>query len=253
MLPLLWYFFANLLILEYPDHHQTLISSSLYYPGPRHKISSQSVHNILSNVVHKQTNRQTDKQTIRQTNATKNITSFAKEVITVICTAVLYLILSRKKPDETALHINSDNTCHSLKISGLYNLLARDWKTMLLQSHLLLWRIQKYAHFTTDIANHYKSTFSKPPFIHHCYESRDSVEWEVTPHFYTWSSVGMELQTLWPWVLNVPPSRPHARTNKLTVEIATAGMFKLWLNTLPLCDQISTFKVNTCTNTMVWT
>ena len=65
-------FFVHLLILECPDHHQNLISSSLYYPGPLHKISSQSVHDFLSNVVH----RQTDKQT----NATKNITSFAKEV-----------------------------------------------------------------------------------------------------------------------------------------------------------------------------
>ena len=66
--------FAHLLILEYPDHHQTLSSSSLYYPGPLHKLSSQSIHNFLSNVVHRQTNR--------QTNATKNITSFAKEVTT---------------------------------------------------------------------------------------------------------------------------------------------------------------------------
>ena len=79
MPPLLWCFFAHLLILEYPDHHQNLISSSLYYPGPLHKISSQSVHNFLSNVVH----RQTDRQTNKQTNATKNITSFAKEVIKV--------------------------------------------------------------------------------------------------------------------------------------------------------------------------
>ena len=61
MPPLLWCIFAHLLILEYPDHHQNLISSSLYYPGPLHKISSQSVHNFLSNVVHKQTNKQTDK------------------------------------------------------------------------------------------------------------------------------------------------------------------------------------------------
>ena len=60
-------FFAHLLILEYPDHHQNLISSSLYYPGPLHKISSQSVHNFLSNVVH----RQTDKQP----NTTKNTRS----------------------------------------------------------------------------------------------------------------------------------------------------------------------------------
>ena len=76
MLPLLRCFFAHLLILQYPDHHQNLISSYLYYSGPVHKISSQSVHNFLSNVVHRQTDRQTD----RQTNATKNITSFAKEV-----------------------------------------------------------------------------------------------------------------------------------------------------------------------------
>ena len=72
-------FVAHLLILEYSDQHQTLISSSLYYPGPLHKISLQSVHNFLSNVVHRQTNKQTD----RQTNATKIITSFAKEVIIV--------------------------------------------------------------------------------------------------------------------------------------------------------------------------
>ena len=73
-------FFAHLLILEYPDHLHNLISSSLYYPGPLHKISSQSIHNFLSNVVHKQTNKQTN----RQTNATKNITSFAKEVIIAV-------------------------------------------------------------------------------------------------------------------------------------------------------------------------
>ena len=75
MPPLFWCFIARLLILEYPDHHQNVISSSLYYPGPLHKISSQSVLNFLSNV-----HRQTDRQTNRQTNATKNITSFAKEV-----------------------------------------------------------------------------------------------------------------------------------------------------------------------------
>ena len=90
VLPLLRCFFAHLLILQYPDHHQNLISSSLYYSGPVHKISSQSVHNFLSNVVHrqtnKQTNRQTDRQTDKLTNATKNITSFAKEVITISIT-----------------------------------------------------------------------------------------------------------------------------------------------------------------------
>ena len=88
MLPQLRCFFAHLLILQYPDHHQNLISSSLYYSGPVHKISSQSVHNFLSNVVHRQTNKQTnnetDRQTYKLTNATKNITSFAKEVIIII-------------------------------------------------------------------------------------------------------------------------------------------------------------------------
>ena len=63
MLRLLWYLFAHLLISEYPDDHQNLIRSSLYYPGPLHKISSQSVHNFLSNVVH----RQTDKPTLQKT------------------------------------------------------------------------------------------------------------------------------------------------------------------------------------------
>ena len=68
MLPPLWCFFAHLLILQYPDHDQNLISSSLYYSGPLHKISSQSVHNFLSNVVHRQTDKQANKQTNRQTN-----------------------------------------------------------------------------------------------------------------------------------------------------------------------------------------
>ena len=55
-------FFAHLLILEYPDHPQNVISSSLYYPGPLHKISSQSVCNFVSNVVHKQINKQTNQR-----------------------------------------------------------------------------------------------------------------------------------------------------------------------------------------------
>ena len=58
-------FFAHLLILEYPDHHQTLLSSLLYYPGFLHTISSQSVYNFLSNVsTNKLTKRQTDKPTL---------------------------------------------------------------------------------------------------------------------------------------------------------------------------------------------
>ena len=57
-------FLAHLHILEYSDHHKNLTSSSLYYPGPLHKISGQSVYNFLSNVVHRQTDRQN-----KQTNA----------------------------------------------------------------------------------------------------------------------------------------------------------------------------------------
>ena len=60
-------FFAHLLILEYSDQHQNVISSSLYYPGPLHKISLQSVLNFLSNVVHRQTSKQTDKPTLPKT------------------------------------------------------------------------------------------------------------------------------------------------------------------------------------------
>ena len=75
MLPLLWRCFAHLLILEYVDHHHNFISYLLYYTGPRHKISSQSIHNVCSNAIQKQT----DKQTLQ-----KNITSFAKEVTTIV-------------------------------------------------------------------------------------------------------------------------------------------------------------------------
>ena len=60
-------FFAHFLILEYPDYHQNLIISLLYYPGPLDKMSSQSVHNLLSNVVLRQTNRQTDKPRLPKT------------------------------------------------------------------------------------------------------------------------------------------------------------------------------------------
>ena len=77
MPPLLWCFFAHLLILEYPDRHENLISSSLSYPGPLQTISSQSVYNFLSNVVNRQTNKQAD----RQTNSTQKITSFVEEVM----------------------------------------------------------------------------------------------------------------------------------------------------------------------------
>ena len=59
--------FAHLVFLEHLNYHQNLISSSLYHPVAGAKISSQSVHKFLSNVVHKQTDRLTDSRT----NATK--------------------------------------------------------------------------------------------------------------------------------------------------------------------------------------
>ena len=55
-------FVAHLLILEYSDHHQNIIISSLFYPVPFHKISLQSIHNFLSNVVHRQTYRETNQR-----------------------------------------------------------------------------------------------------------------------------------------------------------------------------------------------
>ena len=60
MPPLLWWIFAHLLILEYPDHHQNLISSSLYYPGPLRKFSSNP---FITFWVMLSTDRQTDRQT----------------------------------------------------------------------------------------------------------------------------------------------------------------------------------------------
>ena len=86
MQQLLWYFFGHLLIVEYPDHHQSLINSSLYYLWPLRKISSQSVHNFLSNVIQRQTDR--------QTNTTNNITSFAKVVNIAIYSFYIQMLRS---------------------------------------------------------------------------------------------------------------------------------------------------------------
>ena len=51
--------FAHLLD---PPSHQSLIGSSLYYPGSLHKMSSQSIPKFLSNIVHKQTDKQTNQR-----------------------------------------------------------------------------------------------------------------------------------------------------------------------------------------------
>ena len=50
-------FFAHLLISEDLDNHQNLISSLWYYLAPLDKISSESIHNYLSNIVYKQTDK----------------------------------------------------------------------------------------------------------------------------------------------------------------------------------------------------
>ena len=50
---------VHLFILADVDH-QYLTTSFLYYPRSLHKISAQSIHIFLSNVVHKQTKKQTN-------------------------------------------------------------------------------------------------------------------------------------------------------------------------------------------------
>ena len=71
MLQLLECFFTHLVVLEHLNHHQNVISSSLYHPGAATNISPQSVYRYLSKVY-----KQTDSRTDRQTNATKNVTTF---------------------------------------------------------------------------------------------------------------------------------------------------------------------------------
>ena len=53
-------FFCSFTPLTIPRSPPKFNQFSFYYSGPLHKISSQSVHNFLSNVVHRQTNRQTN-------------------------------------------------------------------------------------------------------------------------------------------------------------------------------------------------
>ena len=106
MQQLLCYFYAHLLILEYSDHQQNLISSSLYYPGALRKISSQSVHTFLSNVVYSQTDR--------QTNTTKNITSFAKEVkIAMSYIQMLRSCNTHRKISSQSVHTFLSNVVYS--------------------------------------------------------------------------------------------------------------------------------------------
>ena len=45
---IMMFLFFNLFILKHPDHHQTLISSLLSYPGPIHKMSLQSVNDQIN-------------------------------------------------------------------------------------------------------------------------------------------------------------------------------------------------------------
>ena len=99
-------FTALLLIVEYPDHHQSLINSLLYYLGPLRKISSQSVHNFQSNVVHRQTDR--------QTNTTNNITSFAKVVNIAIYSFYIQMLRSCNTH-----HIINSLTGYPIGLTGL--------------------------------------------------------------------------------------------------------------------------------------
>ena len=91
MLLLLWRFFAHILILEYPDHHQNVISSSLYYPGSLHKISFQSVHNFLSNVVHRQTDKPNLPKTLEALRECRP--PWPRQIITLILPTVKMLSL----------------------------------------------------------------------------------------------------------------------------------------------------------------
>ena len=55
-------FSAHLLILEYPDHHQNLTSSSLCAPEtPPYKLYPHPLYNFVSNLVHRQTNKRYQK------------------------------------------------------------------------------------------------------------------------------------------------------------------------------------------------
>ena len=98
-------FFVHLLILEHPDYHQNVISSSLYYPGPLPKISSQSVHNFLNNVVHKQTNKQTNQRHQKHNLLCQG----GNKSLSNMSVAMLYLIRSREICDQLYL-VNSTLT-----------------------------------------------------------------------------------------------------------------------------------------------
>ena len=67
-----------------PDHSQNLIISSFYLFRHILKITSKSVHKLLSYLVHKQTNKQ------KATNPGENITSLTEVIIsrTVDCTFI---------------------------------------------------------------------------------------------------------------------------------------------------------------------
>ena len=62
MLLLLWHFFCSFTPLRINRSPPISNPFFIVLPGPFHKISSQSIHNFLSNVFHKQTNRQTNQR-----------------------------------------------------------------------------------------------------------------------------------------------------------------------------------------------
>ena len=178
MLPLLRCFFAHLLILQYPDHHQNLISSSLYYSGAVHKISSQSVHNFLSNVVRRQTNKQTNKQTDRQTDRQTNQryqkhnllcqgdnnncyvnTNGDKTELQNMNQKSIYKALVIKKLDRSAAY---------QKYTATYNLDEDEWKSIYLMPHTLpISNKAKEMHY--KIVHGYNICSCKPPVVQNGY------------------------------------------------------------------------------------
>ena len=88
-------FFAHFLIFEDPDHHQNLISSLLYHPRPLHKVSSQSIHNFLSNVVHKQTDKPILPKTLEALGECRP--PWPRQIIALILPAVKMLSLGGKR------------------------------------------------------------------------------------------------------------------------------------------------------------
>ena len=69
--------FAHSLMYKDPDRRKKLISSLLCHPRPFYKVSPESIHYVLSHFAYRQL-------TVKQANATEDLTSLAKEVMSVV-------------------------------------------------------------------------------------------------------------------------------------------------------------------------